>query len=83
MRVWNDAASENDSDSSEDSDSSVSTPMSFKERERQLEAEVEGCWRDVCVVAGLGAKMRGSRFCVERRWDREDRMRAMKTELQT
>lgn len=83
MRVWNDGAtSENDSDSSEDSDSSVSMPMSFKERERRLEAEVEGCWRDVCVMAGLGAKMRASRFCVERRWDREDRMRAMKMELQ-
>lgn len=82
MRAWNDEASEIDSDSSEDSDSSASTPMSFKERERRLEAEVEGCWRDVCVMAGLGAKMRASRFCVGRRWDREDRMRAMKMELQ-
>ena len=33
------------------------TTMTLKERERWLETVVESCWRDVCVIASLGAKM--------------------------
>jgi len=40
------------------------TTMTLKERERWLEAVVEECWRDVCVIASLGAKMRALRVCV-------------------
>lgn len=86
MRVWygSDAHDDNtseESDESNDDDSAGSDMgekrrLSLKEKERLWEAEVEGCWRDVCVIASLGAKMRALRVCVAGRWEREDRLRA-------
>jgi len=82
MRAWNeDDGQSEDSDDGSDGGNDYDGKMSLKERERWLEAEVEGCWRDVCVVAGLGAKMRALRVCVAGRWEREDRVREMEVKM--
>jgi len=92
MRAWdsisdesdriNNSRVDNESNDNDGNDMGEQRRLSLKEKERLLEAQVEGYWRDVCVIAGLGAKMRALRVCVTGRWEREDRLRVRKMKME-